>query len=137
MQPALNPQNILKGKIITSINFAFCRAPNMTYNRAMIPTWYSLPLGDGMTADQPSEEIQAVFRAAFESAGLPAEMAIFKRHESEGRLHCEVVAYFSPAASSVAKLFDAEPCQRPSRSGLGLLAGDESSWSMLFPESES
>ena len=101
----------------------------------MNQTWYSLPLGDGMMADEPSEEIRAAFQAAFKSAGKPADMAVFKRLESEGRLHCEVIAYFSPSASGVAQLFDAEPCQRPSRSGLGLLAGDENSWSVLFPDS--
>ena len=101
----------------------------------MNQTWYSLPLGDGMMVDEPSEEIRAAFQAAFKSAGEPADMAVFKRLESEGRLHCEVIAYFSPSASGVAQLFDAEPCQRPSRSGLGLLAGDENSWSVLFPDS--
>ncbi|MCQ3937336.1 MAG: hypothetical protein DPW18_09845 [Chloroflexi bacterium] len=102
----------------------------------MTPAWYSLPLGDGMTANEPSEEIRAAFWAAFKSAGEPADMAVFTRHESEGRLHCEVVAYFSPSASGLAKLFDAEPCRRPERSGLGLLAGTEGSWSVLFPESK-
>lgn len=101
----------------------------------MTQTWYSLPLGDGMMADEPSEEIRIAFQAAFKSAGKPADMAVFKRHESEGRLHCEVIAYFSPSASGVAQLFDAEACQRPARSGLGLLAGDEASWSVLFPDS--
>ena len=43
----------------------------------------------------------------------PSEMAVFTRPESEGRLHCEVVAYFSPAAGEVAKAFDAIPCGRP------------------------
>ncbi len=62
-------------------------------------------------------------------------MAIFTRYESEGRLQCEVVAYFTPAALDVAKIFDAEPCEKPTRSGLGLLAGDERAWSALFPES--
>lgn len=98
-------------------------------------TWHSLPLGDGMTADEPSDEIRTAFRAAFASAGKPSDMAVFTRHES-GRLHCEVIAYFSPSAAGVARLFEAESCQRPSRGGLGLLAGDESSWSILFPENE-
>ncbi len=102
----------------------------------MTPTWYSLPLGDGMMAHEPSEEIRAEFLKVFGSAGKPLEMAVFTRLESEGRLHCEVIAYFSPAASALANEFDAEPCERPSRSGLGLLAGAEGSWSALFPESE-
>jgi hypothetical protein len=88
-------------------------------------------------ADEPSEEIRTAFRAAFASAGKPADMAVFTRHETEGRLHCEVIAYFSPSAAGLAELFEAEPCPRPSRSGLGLLAGDEGSWSVLFPESKS
>ena len=101
----------------------------------MNQNWHSLSLGDGMMADEPSEEIRAAFQAAFKAAGEPTDMAVFKRNESEGRLHCEVIAYFSPSASGLAQLFDAEPCPRPSRSGLGLLAGDEGSWSVLFPDS--
>ena len=102
----------------------------------MTSTWFFLSLGDGMTADELSEEIRAAFQTAFESAGKPADMAVFKRLESEGRLHCEVIAYFSPLAEGLAKRFDAGPCQRPERSGLGLLAGYEGSWAVLFPESE-
>jgi hypothetical protein len=96
--------------------------------------WHFLPLGDGMMADEPSEEIRTAFRTAFTSAGEPADMAVFTRHESEGRLHCEVIAYFSPSAAGLAESFEAESCPRPSRSGLGLLAGNEISWSVLFPE---
>lgn len=100
----------------------------------MKTTWHSLPLGDGMMAQEPSEEIRKVFLQKFESAGNPMDMAVFTRLESEGRLHCEVIAYFSPSASALANEFDAEPCERPSRSGLGLLAGDDICWSILFPE---
>ena len=50
-------------------------------------------------------------------------MAVFVRSVSEGRLHCEVIAYFSPAAADVAKTFDGQPCPKPAREGLGLLAG--------------
>lgn len=97
-------------------------------------SWYSLSLGDGMIASMPSAEIEDAFLKAFTAAGSPAEMAVFTRPESEGRLHCEVIAYFSPAARDVAKAFDAEPCERPARAGLGLLAGAETAWSVLFPE---
>lgn len=101
----------------------------------MTSSWHSLPLGDGMTADDLSEEIRAAFQSMFSSAGGPFDMAIFTRHESEGRLHCEVIAYFSPSASALAKLFGAGPCQSPERGGLSLLAGDEGSWAVWFPES--
>lgn len=94
-------------------------------------TWYSKPLGDGMWADIPSEEIKQIFQPLFESAGRPAEMAVFTRHE-EGSLHCEWVAYFSPAAEVVAKKMDASPCNRPAREGLNLLAGSADCWTRLF-----
>lgn len=103
----------------------------------MTGIWHSLPLGDGIMADEPSDEIRAIFLPLFEAAGKPGDMAVFKRHESHGRLHCEVIAYFSPSAAAVAKAMDAEPCERPERGGLGLLVGDESSWLVLFPESQS
>lgn len=96
--------------------------------------WYSLDLGDGMMAGAPTSEIEDAFWRSFASAGRPPEMAVFTRPESEGRLHCKVMAYFSPAAAALAETFDAEPCAKPVRTGLGLLAGDERSWSVLFPD---
>ena len=95
--------------------------------------WYSLSLGDAMMASLPSSEIEAAFLPLFKSAGQPPDMAVFTRAESEGRLHCEVIAYFSPASREVAESFDAEPCEKPAKTGLGLLAGDDQSWSLLFP----
>lgn len=96
--------------------------------------WYSVSLGDGITASIPSSEIEERFQPAFTKAGKPAEMAVFTRSELEDHLHCEVVAYFSPASADVAKAFDASPCAKPIRIGLKLLAGDERSWSALFPK---
>jgi hypothetical protein len=100
-------------------------------------SWHTKELGDGIMADGPAEEIKAAFLRSFQAAGGPLEMAVFTRLESEGRLHCEVVAYFSPAAQEVAKAFEAEPCPRPAREGLGLLAGDAHCWPVLFPEASS
>ena len=90
-----------------------------------------------MIAPTPSAEIEDEFAQAFSAAGKPPQMAVFTRPESEGRLHCEVIAYFSPAAHKIAEDFDAQPCPKPERSGLGLLAGDPRCWSVLFPESTS
>ena len=98
-------------------------------------SWYSLSLGDGMMAGTPSAEIEKLFGKRFSAAGSPPTMAVFTRPESEGRLYCEVIAYFSPAAADVAWAFDAEPCEKPERTGLGLLAGDPGCWQVLFPES--
>jgi len=96
--------------------------------------WYSIGLGDGMLAVEPSQEIQELFSEAYSAKGMPPEIAVFTGYESEGRLHREVVAYFSPAAAEIAKALDAEPCEKPVRAGLGLLVGDERAWSSLFGE---
>lgn len=93
--------------------------------------WHSKPLGDGMWANIPSEEIKQLFQPLFESAGRPAEMAVFTRHE-EGSLHCEWVAYFSPAAAEVAKAVEASPCGKPIQEGLDLLTGSDECWTVLF-----
>lgn len=97
--------------------------------------WYSKPLGDGIWADIPSEEIRQIFQPLFESAGRPAEMAVFTRHK-EGSLHCEWVAYFSPAAEEVAKAVGAGSCGKPAPEGLELLTGNTDCWLMLFGESK-
>jgi len=96
--------------------------------------WHSLSLGDGMMADMSLDEIRETFARLFPDGEAPSDAAVFTRHESEGRLHCEVIAYFPPAAADVAKALDAEPCPKPVRAGLGLLVGDERVWSNLFGE---
>jgi hypothetical protein len=96
--------------------------------------WYSVSLGDGITAAAPSAEIEELFQRSHTAALVAPNMAVFTRLESEGRLYCEVIAYFSPAAHDVAEAFDAQPCERPERAGLRLLVGDERAWSVLFPE---
>jgi hypothetical protein len=97
-------------------------------------TWFSLSLGDGMMAGSPATEIEEFFQKRFAAAGEPPGMAVFTRPESENRLYCEVIAYFSPAAAEVARAFDAESCSKPERFGLSLLAGNADCWQVLFPE---
>jgi hypothetical protein len=97
--------------------------------------WHSKNFGDAMLAWEPLGQLEELFRSEYVKAGSPKDMAVFVRHESEGRLHCEVKAYFSPAAFVVAREFDADPCRKPSRDGLSLLAGAEESWLALFPDS--
>ena len=96
--------------------------------------WFWKSLGDGLTASEPAAEIEAAFQPLFAQAGNPADMAVFTRYESEGRLQCEVTAYFSPAAAGLARKVGAQPCMRPARAGLGLLAGDARCWPVLFPD---
>ena len=96
--------------------------------------WFTSNLGDAMLAGEPLEHIKELFLAEYESSHHSSEPALFIRHESEGRLHCEVKVYFSPAAVIVAKAVNATPCNKPCPDGLSLLAGSEESWSVLFPK---
>jgi len=95
--------------------------------------WFTKNLGDAMLAGDLLDQIQDAYRQAYEKSGGSGEMAVFIRHESEGRLHCEIRAYFSPASVNVASAVDAEPCARPAPDGLSLLVGPEESWKKLFP----
>lgn len=97
-------------------------------------TWYSVTLGDGMWAPIVSAQIGEAFDPLFAESDKPIDMAVFTRSVSEGKLHCEVIAYFSPATGRIAKDFDAQPCNMPTRNGLSLLAGDPHCWSVFFPE---
>jgi hypothetical protein len=99
-----------------------------------VSRWFSKSLGDALLAGEPMSRIDELFRAEHARAGRPRDMAVFVRHESEGRLHCEVRAYFSPASAPVASAEGAAPCDRPSPEGLSLLAGDPEAWRALFPD---
>ncbi len=98
-------------------------------------SWYMKSLGDGMWAPMACAEIEEKFQPIFESVGKPITMAVFIRRE-EGDVHCEVTAFFSPAARGFAESFGASPCAPPPREGLELLAGDKNCWSALFSQSD-
>ena len=87
-----------------------------------------------MLASVALRELEEVFVAACLNASQPMDMAAVYRHESEGRLHCEVLVYFSPASSQVANAVGAVPCVKPEPHSLSLLAGSEDAWTTLFPE---
>lgn len=95
--------------------------------------WYAKNLGDGMMAWEPLENIRERFDDAYLKAGRPDGMAVFYRHASEGRLHCEVIVYFSPAAQDLARDLGADIAPVPSPDGLALLGGSEASWQLLIP----
>jgi hypothetical protein len=95
--------------------------------------WYSKPLGDAISAPIYTAEIEQAFQPWFASAGCPPEMAIFTRQEP-GEMHCQITAYFSPAAAQVALAFAAQPCNPPEINGLTLLAGSPASWQALFQD---
>lgn len=86
-----------------------------------------------MLAWEALDEIEALFKSRYATFENFKDLAVFSRHESEGRLHCEVMVYFSPATDVLAKEIKARPCQRPAPSGLSLLAGSGESWATLFP----
>lgn len=94
-------------------------------------TWRFKSLGDGISASIDIAELVGLFQPFFDAAGRPAAMAIFTRHEP-GSLHCEVTAYFSPAAEGVALAVGAKPCERPAAQHLGLLAGTADCWVVIF-----
>ena len=97
-------------------------------------TWFRKDLGDAMMAFEPLGRIEDLFRSAYPAAARTEDVAVFVRHDSEGRLHCQVEVYFSPASVLLAKEMDAEPCDKPAPDGLDLLIGSEDSWPALFPE---
>lgn len=98
-------------------------------------SWFSKSLGDAMLAYEPLDRLENYLVSTYAKAETPAQMAVFMRHESVGRLHCEVMVYFSPASVDVARKLDAERCVKPSPDGLSLLAGSEDAWLILFPKS--
>ncbi len=99
----------------------------------MPPTWHSKNLGDALLASAELARIQALFLAICPNADSSADLAIFIRHESEGRLHCEAVLYFPPAAAVMARAVNATLCGQPSPHDLGVLAGSREALAALFP----
>lgn len=93
--------------------------------------WHSVNLGDALLAGTELARIERDFDRAYAREGEPEHMAMFIRHVSEGQLHCDVIVYFSPAASPVAREAFADPCPPPLPQGLGLLRGSEDAWELL------
>ena len=96
--------------------------------------WFRKNLGDAMLAFLELDHVESICSSAYTKANCPNEMAVFLRHESEGRLQCEVIVYFSPAMSHIAGELGATPCERPVQYGLSLLIGTPIAWSLLFPK---
>jgi hypothetical protein len=96
--------------------------------------WFKINLGDAMLAGIAQEELEKSFSNVIENTVHSKEMAMFIRHENQGRLHCELVVYFSPACDSIATKLDATPCMNPSVNDLSLCIGDSESIALLFPE---
>ena len=93
--------------------------------------WHCKDLGDALMAHLELDEIGTTARAAQAEQPEAGNLAVFTRHSSEGRLHCAVTAYFSPAASALARKFGAVACGRPQRDELALLCGDADAWRLF------
>ena len=93
--------------------------------------WFCKNLGDPLLAQPALAQVTHRFNTAFEQAERPRDMAVFIRHESEGRLQCELMLYFTPAAADIAQELDAIRCRKPAPGDMGLLAGSESAIFLL------
>ncbi len=96
--------------------------------------WFRKNLGDAMLAFMELDQVEAVCQSAYIKTNCTKEMAVLLRHESEGRLQCEVVIYFSPAMAEIAGELGAIPCEQPTKYDLSLLVGSSAAWSVFFPE---
>jgi len=95
--------------------------------------WYSVFLGNGQDAYQPTLDIQNKFFFARALAGAPYDMAMFSKSKTNTGEH-GVTLYFSPAAGSFAQsLAGSLLCDKPPKDHLGLLLGDARCWDVLFP----
>lgn len=70
-----------------------------------------------MLAGESLEAIKDRFAAEYPQG----RAAVYMRHESEGRLHCEVIVYFPPETAALARHFGATPCSEPGPASLGIL----------------
>lgn len=97
--------------------------------------WHKLNLGDPLLAGPVLDGIRRSLAAPPTPEDKSAIGAAFLRHESEGRLHCELHVYLSPGAASLASSLGARACGKPRPAGLELLAGPREAWTILFPGS--
>jgi len=93
-------------------------------------TWTRCNLGEATLAAERLEHVRELVASQTpdEDGAVPAA---FFRHESEGRLHCEVWVYFTPGAAAAARAVGAGPCPPPAVGGLSLLAGAPEAWAIL------
>lgn len=96
--------------------------------------WYTCNLGDPLLAEPALDEIRSRIQSLRQRAGA-LEASAFVRHESRGRLHCDVHLYLPPTAAALAQAIGASVCGQPSADGLELLAGPPEAWTTLFPGS--
>lgn len=82
--------------------------------------WFAANLGDAMLAGDALDRVRTLFERG---PARDDDSAVLMRHQSEGRLHCELWLYFPPELADLAGSIDARPCACPSADGLGILVG--------------
>ncbi|MCW8900156.1 MAG: hypothetical protein OQK75_05945 [Gammaproteobacteria bacterium] len=105
------------------------------YFGEVMSAWFKKNLGDAMLATEQLDRIKKRFLSSYSDcnhSNASNSAAVFIRHESEGRLHCEVHVYFSPAAFSVANAVGAKRCKKPMPDDLSLLIGPEDALAIFF-----
>lgn len=88
--------------------------------------WYSITFSK---SDDPKQKIKHIFLKYFTTSGSQEGMGVFSREVE--RLNATTF-YFTPGAATIAKLFGATACERPSSGDLTLLFGPDTCWD-LFP----
>ncbi|WP_178114790.1 hypothetical protein [Pseudomonas saliphila] len=97
-------------------------------------SWRVLNLGDPLLADQRLTQVLDAASSACLNAAPGADMAVFQRHESEGRLHCELKLYFSPALDELARSYGARRCRPPTAHDMSQVAGCEQAAQRLLSQ---
>ncbi|WP_158654362.1 hypothetical protein [Acinetobacter sp. ACNIH2] len=93
-------------------------------------TWYYKYIDDLMLAASESNRYSDAVFALDLSMGGNSHSSIFSRMEEYNGVHF----YFSPEAKPIALMFNATPCDQPSKNEIGnLLVGDATLLSRLFP----
>lgn len=88
-------------------------------------SWYRLDLGAADLADSDAGAVAAAIDAAWQAAGRPRGFGAYDRHESDGRLHCHRVVYFTPGAAELARRLGARACPDPGPWDLSPFAGSQ------------
>lgn len=93
--------------------------------------WHCLNFGDALLAEAQHAALIADFQRRYSASATPR--ALMARHESEGRLHCELWVYFSPGCEVLAEAWQASPCRAPSGKGLSYSVTVGKAWRSAFP----
>ena len=81
-------------------------------------TWHQLNLGDAMLADSALLAVMAALRESTGPSPLGTAPLAYTSHESEGRLHCELLVYFPPTSTELARRCGGTACPAPSTDAL-------------------